>query len=145
MKSLNIVQKKEKVLNFIKKNILGVISTVSLEGKPESAVMVISQKNNLELIFQTPNNYRKYINLKYNPHVAIVFGFDLEEFTTVQYEGIAEEVYGKEIDKCRKIHVAKNPKSIDYAYLPQNKYFIVSPIWIRYWNFNTNERFELTF
>jgi len=137
--------KKKIILDFIKKNKLCVISTISSENKPESAVMVISQKDNLQLIFQTPNNYRKYINLKHNPRIAVVFGFDLEEFTTVQYEGIAEEAYGKEIDECRKIHVAKNPKSTDYAYLPQNKYFIVSPMWIRYWNFNTNERFELTF
>lgn len=140
-----INRERKRILDFIKKNKLGVISTISPNGSPESAVMVISQKDNLELIFQTPNNYRKYMNLKENPNVAIVFGFDLNEFTTVQYEGIAKEAEGKEVDECRRIHIAKNPKSADYAYLPENKYFIVSPNWIRYWNFNTNEKFELAF
>lgn len=138
-------KKKKIVLDFIMKNKLGVISTISAEGNPESAVMIISQKNNLELIFQTPNNYRKYANLKKNPKVAIAFGFDLEEFTTVQYEGIAREAQKEEIDECRKIHVSKNAKSVEYAYLPQNKYFIVSPKWVRYWNFISNENFVLSF
>lgn len=131
------------VLDFIKRNNLGVLSTVIPSHSPQSAVMIISQKDNLELIFQTPNDSRKYPNLKKNPKVAIAFGFNLEEFTTVQYEGEAKEALGNEIDECRKIHVAKNPKSAEYAYLPKNKYFIVSPKWIRYWDLNKNEKFTL--
>ncbi|MCH7641273.1 pyridoxamine 5'-phosphate oxidase family protein [Patescibacteria group bacterium] len=124
---------------------MGVISTVTLDGKPEAAVMVISQTDNFELIFQTPNDSRKYQNLKKNPNVAVAFGFDLEEFITVQFEGIAREVKGDEIDECRKIHVAKNPKSADYAYLPENKYFKVNPRWMTYLDFKKDKKFELTF
>ncbi len=140
---MNIRKKKKKVLDFIKKEKLGALATVTSDGQPEVAVMVISQEDNLELIFQTPNSYRKYKNLKSNPNVAICFGFDLKEFVTVQYEGISREAEEHEIDECRKIHVGKNPKSADYAYLSQNKYFIVKPKWIRYWDFKSDEVFEL--
>jgi len=138
-------QRRKIILDFIKKEKVGVLSTVTPDGKPEVAVMVISQTDNLELIFQTPTSYRKYENLKKNPSVAVVFGWDMEEFITVQYEGIAKEARGHEIDECRKIHIAKNPKSEKYANLSENKYFKVKPKWIRYWDFNTDEKIELTF
>jgi general stress protein 26 len=124
---------------------LGVISTVNSKGNPEAATMVVSQTEDLKLIFQTPNHYRKFKNIKNNSNVAITFGFSMDEFTTVQYEGVAKEAGADEIEICRNIHVAKNPKSKDYAYLPDNKYFIVSPKWARYWDFNKDEHFELEF
>ena len=138
-------KKRVKILNFIKKEKIGVVSTVNSGGSPEAATMVVSQTDDLNLIFQTPNHYRKYQNLKKNPHVAVTFGFSIEEFITVQYEGTAKEAEGGEVDICRKIHVSKNPKSADYAYLPENKYFIVKPKWIRYWDFNKNEIFITEF
>lgn len=138
-------QRRKTILDYIKKEKVGVLSTVTPDGKPEAAVMAISQTDDLELIFQTPKSYRKYVNLKKNPSVAVAFGWDMEEFITVQYEGIAKEAKGKEIDECRKIHVAKNPKSADYAYLADNKYFIIKPKWIRYWDFKTDEKFVLSF
>jgi general stress protein 26 len=138
-------QKRKIILDFIKKEKIGVLSTVTPDGKPEAAVMAISQTDNLELVFQTPKSYRKYINLKKNPNVAVAFGWDVKEFITVQYEGIAKEARGQEIDECRKIHIAKNPESEKYAYIPENKYFRVKPKWIRYWDFNSNEKIELSF
>ncbi len=135
---------KKVVIDFIKKNKIGTSSTISPDGKPEATSMAISQKDNLELIFQTPNNTRKYYNLKRNPRVAIVFGFDVDEFITIQYEGIAREAEAQEIDECRKIHINKGEKSQEYAYLPQNKYFIVKPRWIRYWDFDKNKTFILS-
>ena len=136
---------RKKILDFLNNEKIGVVATVNSEGKPEAATMVISQTDDLSLIFQTPNHYRKYKNLKKNPHVAITFGFNIDEFTTVQYEGVAREAGGEEIDMCRKIHVAKNPKSANYAYLSNNKYFIVTPKWIRYWDFIKDEKFILEF
>ena len=107
--------------------------------------MAISQKDNLQLIFQTPNDSRKYQNLKINPNVSVVFGFDFEEFITVQYEGVVKEAEERQVADFRNIHVSKNPKSAEYANLSKNKYFVISPKWVRYWNLKTNEKFELTF
>ena len=137
--------KKKRVLSFISKEILAAVATVDESGNPEVATMVVSQTDDLDLIFQTPNYYRKYKNIKNNPNIAVTFGFSLEDFTTVQFEGVANEAKGDEIEMCRKIYVGKNPRSKRYAHLPENKYFIVKPKWIRYWNFNKDEKFEMKF
>jgi len=138
-------EKHKKILNFIKRYKIGVLATVDTEGKPEAASMAFSQTVDLKLIFQTPNYYRKYGNLKKNPNVAVVFGFSLEEFIAVQYEGVAKEAGADEVGKFQKIHITKNPYSVRFTNLPENKYFIVEPKWIRYWDFKTEEKFVLKF
>ncbi|MBI3620125.1 pyridoxamine 5'-phosphate oxidase family protein [Candidatus Roizmanbacteria bacterium] len=136
---------KSQVLSFIRRHQVAIVSTVSPENKPEAATMGISEKDNLELIFQTPNTTRKYRNLKNNPNVAVTFGWDLNEFITVQYEGIVYELQEDEINEYRQIHITKNPISKPYAYLPTHKYFKIIPKWIRYWDIKKNKIFELTF
>jgi general stress protein 26 len=136
----------DKILTFIQGQRVGVLATSSKEGSPEAASMVISETDQLELIFQTPITARKYANLQHNDRVAVVFGWDLHEFTTVQFEGVAREVTDqKEREWCGKIHVAKNPKSKAYVDLMENKFFVVSPRWARYWDFKTDEQFEVYF
>lgn len=135
----------KEVYDFIHNEHVCVLSTITSEGNPESATMGFSEKEDLKLIFQTPNDTRKYKNLQNNPNVSIVIGWDLDKFITVQYEGITREVSEAEIEEVRKIHTTKNEASKKYAYLPENKYFIVSPKWIRYWAVKASEKFELNF
>ena len=135
----------KKIYDFIHNEHVCVISTVSPECKSEAATMGFSETEDLKLFFQTPNDTRKYQNLKSNQNVAIVIGWDLETFITIQYEGIASEVEDNEIDRVRNIHIAKNEASKKYAYLPENRYFIVAPKWIRYWDVKGNDKFEVTF
>jgi pyridoxine/pyridoxamine 5'-phosphate oxidase len=135
----------KKIYNFIHKAQVCVLSTVNIQGNPESAVMGHSEMEDLKVIFQTPNNTRKYNNLQKSTKVAIVFGWSLEDWITIQYEGDAKEVNAEEIEMCRQIHTAKDKIHEKYAYLPQNKYFIVSPKYIRYSDVKRNEKFELNF
>ena len=137
--------KQKIIMDFIKNEKLAVLATVTIDGKPEAAVMAFSEKDNFELIFQTPNDSRKYANLKKNPNVAVAYGWDLEKNITVQYEGVAKEAQGGEINECREIHSRKSQISAEYANIPENKYFKVIPKWIRYWDFKTDEKFVLTF
>src|SRR6185369_299136 len=126
-------QQKQTVLDYIKTQSLGVLATVNAKGLPEAATLSISQTDQLELIFQTPNSTRKYTNLQTNPHVAVVFGWSREDYITVQYEGVARQVTdADERTRIAAIHVAANPSSKPYADLPDNKFFIVSPTQIRY-------------
>ncbi len=138
-------ERKKLVLDYISKERVGVVSTISGNGSPEAAALIISQKSNLELIFQTPNTSRKYTNLKRNPRVAIVFGFDTDEFVTVQHEGIAREASPDEFDQLAAVHQAKSPQFAKYGRLPENKFFVVKPTWVRYWDFNSGQQFVLTF
>lgn len=125
---------KEKILNFIKKQVVGIVSTINSENnKPESAVVAFSETDNLELIFGTFNDTRKYKNLQSNNRVAFVIGWD---DITVQYEGVVEELSGEQAEKSRNIHLAKNPGSKKYAFDEKQRFFKITPTWIRYSDFN---------
>lgn len=124
------MDKKKFLYDFISKRKLGVIGTVTPDGKPEAAVMEAAVTPELELIFDTANITRKYANLRANPHVAFAFGW--EEWDTVQYEGVAQELSGKERKRCRSIFLARHPDARKWDTLPETTYFKITPVWIRY-------------
>lgn len=82
---------KQQALAFVRKNKLAVISTVSIEGKPEAATILYYCDNDFNFFFLTRNDTRKVVNLTSNKHVAIVIGTELGP-STMQMEGIAERV-----------------------------------------------------
>ncbi len=124
------MDKKKFILNFVKHHKIAVISTVNTKGNPQSAVVEFGETNSLELIFDTFSNSRKYINLKQNPNVSFVIGWD--EDKTVQYEGKALELSDKELLKYQKIYFAKNPRARKWQNVEGIKFFKVLPKWIRY-------------
>lgn len=67
---------------------------------------------------------RKYKNLKNNPKVAVAIGW--EEKKTLQYEGEAEELEGKELEKFKEIYFKKNPSAKNMSTL-QGKFTLKSP------------------
>ena len=64
--------------NFIQKHKLGVLATVSSLHMPEAAVVGIAVTTDLELVFDTIGNSRKSQNLRLNPKLAFVVGWDDE-------------------------------------------------------------------
>jgi len=137
---------KEKILHFMKKEELMVISTLNKEGKPQSAVVAYTETRDLEIIFGTFNNTRKYANLKNNASVSLVIGWNIDEKITIQLEGDAQELFGQELEKCRKLHIAKNPKREKWCYEVQERFFKIKPVWIRYSDLSKEpeEIFEIT-
>ena len=133
------------ILNFLKTQILGVVSTIdSQTSKPESALVAFSETDNLEIIFGTFNDTRKVPNILKNPHISFVVGFG---DVTVQYEGTAKFTEGEEEKKCRDTHLAKNPASKKYAFDPKQRFLKVSPTWIRYSDLSSTPEtiFEISF
>jgi len=130
--------RKKIIGDYMSKQLLAVVSTKNEFGDIESAVVAFTETDDLELIFQTPNSTRKYKNLKHDSQVAVVIGWDLNENITIQYEGIAIEADIQEIDKYRKIQLLKHNRSKKYAFLEENKYFKISPKWIRYSDLKTD-------
>lgn len=124
------MNKKQFLYNFINSRTFGVIATVTPDGRPEAAVMEMAVTPELVLIFDTADTTRKYANLKKNPAIAFAFGW--EAWDTVQFEGIAEELVGKERGMYRKIFLAKHPDAKKWDSLPETTYFRVVPRWIRY-------------
>ncbi|MFI5160984.1 MAG: pyridoxamine 5'-phosphate oxidase family protein [Sphingobacteriales bacterium] len=127
---------KDLVCNFIRQHQLAVVSTIGIDGKPESALVGIAVSGNLDIIFDTLKTSRKYSNILANHHVAIVVGWDNE--TTLQYEGIAE-VLGNDnaADNFRRTYYAAWPDGLERAETwPGLVHIRVTPKWIRYSNFN---------
>lgn len=133
------------ILDFLKQHTLAVIATVGTDSKPESAVVGISETEDLEVIFGTSNVSRKYQNLQSNPHVSFTIGWDDQDTITVQYEGRAQELSASEIEKAKAAHLKKIPTSAKFLERPDQRYFKVTPTWVRYSNFRGNNIFEVTF
>ena len=136
-----------KIVNFLKSNNLMVLSTITSNNQSQSALVAFAETKNLELIFGTFSNTRKYKNLKNNSQVSIVIGTDETTNLALQYEGIASEVTGKDLEQCQNHQLQKNPTSQKYASHKDQRYFKINPLWIRYSDLSKNpeEIFEIKF
>lgn len=123
-----------KILDLFAKNKYGVLSTISAEGKSQSAVVALTETDEYELIVGTSRNSRKYKNILLNPEVSVVIGWDND--TTVQYEGLARVLRGEEANECQKKHLAKHPESVVHREASDEVYILIKPTWIRYSNFS---------
>jgi uncharacterized pyridoxamine 5'-phosphate oxidase family protein len=121
--------------DFMRQYKLAVVSTVSADDKPESALIGIGVSAELEIVFDTLKTTRKYENILHNPNVALVIGWDDE--TTVQFEGIATKLAGPEDDRYREVYYEAYPDGRDRAANWAGLvHFKVTPKWLRYSCFN---------
>ena len=130
---------RKKVLDFISQQKLTVISSIGPNGGPQSAVIGFGQTERFELIFGTLNTSRKYQNIKADPHVSFVIGWGN---ATVQYEGLAHELSEADMSLVRETYWKKNTNAERFHNDPGQRYFKVSPKWIRYSDFGA-EPFEI--
>ena len=138
---------KKKIFEFLNNNELGVISTIhSHKNAPESAVVGFGNNDSLELIFGTSGNSRKYRNIQQNFNISFVIGWS-SETGTIQYEGIAKELTQKEAQEYIPLLVKKNLDNASYINKPDQRYFLVKPVWIRFYDNagNPPEIHEITF
>lgn len=100
-------------------------------AQPESALIAFAELDNLEIIFETFVNTRKYRNLKRNNRVALVVGWDTKHHVTLQYEGVAHPVTGTDIVKYRNIFLSKDtPCTEEFLLDPRVRLFRIVPTWI---------------
>jgi pyridoxine/pyridoxamine 5'-phosphate oxidase len=125
-------------LPFLQKHRLGVQSTVSPDGAPQAAVVGIAITSELEIIFDTLETTRKCRNLRSDPRIAFVIGWDQE--ITVQLEGIADEPAGAERDRILDAYFAVYPECRDHLAWTRITHFRVRPSWIRYSDFNAPQQ-----
>ncbi|MGB9433125.1 MAG: pyridoxamine 5'-phosphate oxidase family protein [Candidatus Acidiferrum sp.] len=128
----------DEIYQFMRSERLGVLATVSEEGRPEAALMGYAVTPQLEIIFDTVKTSRKYPNLKKNPQVAWVIGCATE--VTLQYEGVAEELEGEELAKFKKTYFAAFPEGPARESWPGITYFVVRPKWVRYCDYDPVKR-----
>jgi hypothetical protein len=121
---------RDELYAFIKARPLAVMASVSAKGAPEAALVGIAVTPELELVFDTLDATRKYPNLKRDPRIAFVIGWDGEE--TLQYEGLADEPEGDELERLKTLYFAAVPDGAARQDWPGLTYIRAKPRWIRF-------------
>jgi pyridoxine/pyridoxamine 5'-phosphate oxidase len=133
----------EQLYRFIHERKLAVISTTSPSRNPQSALVGIAVSPQLHIVFDTVKSSRKYANLKADPRISLVVGWDAE--VTVQYEGIATEPKGEALQQAQHIYFQTWPDGRERQQWPGITWFLITPLWIRYSDFDSHQIEEMTF
>lgn len=131
------------IYEFIRNRKLAVISSLGPRGEPQSALVGIAVSPELELVFDTVKTSRKYPNLKADPRISVVIGWEGEQ--TVQYEGMAGEPEGEELLRAKQTYFAAWPDGVRRQQWPGIAYFLIRPRWLRYSDFDTGRIEEMRF
>ena len=127
------------LLQFLRGHSLAVQSSVSLTGAPQAAVVGFVITDNFEIVFDTLDTTRKVQNLRRNPKIAFVIGGLLAgDERTVQYEGVADEPVGAELDRLKELYFATFPDGRQRQSWPGLIYIRARPTWIRFSDYNRN-------
>jgi pyridoxine/pyridoxamine 5'-phosphate oxidase len=129
---------REALLEFMRLEKYAVQTSVSPQGVPQAAVVGIAVTDRLEVVFDTLASSRKASNLRANPAIALVIGGTRDgDERTVQYEGVADEPSGGELERLLAVYYARFPEGPERRSWPGLIYMRVKPTWIRYSNFNS--------
>jgi hypothetical protein len=91
----------------------------------------------LEIIFDSVDTSRKIRNLLINQLISFVIGgLAPGDERTVQYEGIADEPTGSELERMKAIYFSVFPNGTERLAWPGIVYTRVRATWIRYSDFN---------
>ncbi len=103
------------------------------DGRPQAAVVGFAVSDLLELVFDTVTTSRKYQNLRRDPRIALVIGWDGE--VTTQVEGMADFPSGDELLRIRECYFAAYPDGRERLSWPGITHVRIRPTWIRFSDF----------
>ena len=125
------------LLQFMRSHRLAVEASVSPASGAQAAVVGIAITNDFEVIFDTVDTTRKARNLRDNPKIALVIGGWLQgDERTVQYEGVADEPRGRELERIKQAYFDVWPDGRIRQTWPGLIYIRARPTWIRYSDYN---------
>jgi general stress protein 26 len=125
------------LLEFLRIHRLAVQSSVSAAGAAQAAIVGFAVTDRFEIVFDTLATTRKARNLRQNPRVALVIGgWTPGDERTVQYEGVADEPSGPELERSKAAYYAAYPDGPDRVSWPGLIYVRVRPTWVRYSDYN---------
>jgi uncharacterized protein YhbP (UPF0306 family) len=104
---------------------------------PQAAVIGVAPLPGFGLVFDTLESTRKCQNLRRDPRIALVIGWD--DAQTVQYEGLADEPRGTELSAIKAAYFTQFSDGRSRESWPGITYFRVRPQWIRYSDFRGTE------
>jgi general stress protein 26 len=125
------------LLDFMRRHTLAVQASVSPSGSPQAAVVGVVITDDFDVFFDTLDQSRKAQNLRRNHRVAFVIGgLTPGDESTVQYEGIADEPTGADLERLQALYFSRFPDGRARQSWPGLIYVRARPTWIRYSNFN---------
>jgi len=125
----------QQLLAFARRHFLAVQSSISSNGDPQAAVVGIVVDDQFEVFFDTLATSRKCRNLRHDPRIALVIGWDLQEACTLQLQGYADEPTGDELARFKKLYFARFPDGVERQSWPDITYFRVRLHWARFSDF----------
>ena len=129
----------KELLEFLRRHRLAVQASVSATNGPQAAVVGFAVTDQFEIVFDTLDSSRKARNLRQNSRLALVIGGSNDgEEQTVQYEGIADEPSGAELERLKQVYYAAYPDGPSRLSWPGLIYVCVRPTWIRYSNYSVD-------
>jgi general stress protein 26 len=123
------------LLSFMREHSLAVQASVSPSGSAQAAAVGIVVTDDFEVFFDTVDESRKVENLRRNPRIALVIGGTAAGGRTVQYEGLADEPTGAELERLRELYFESFPDGHERQSWPGITYIRARPTWIRYSDF----------
>jgi uncharacterized protein YhbP (UPF0306 family) len=127
---------KQALHEFMGARRFAVMASVSPERAPEAALIGYAVTQDFELVFDTTDATRKFANLRTNPKIALVIGWENPQSAqysqTVQYEGIADEPKGGELERLQAVYFKAFPEHASHREWPGITWFRVKPRWIRH-------------
>jgi hypothetical protein len=129
---------KADILHFVRSHSFGVQASVSPSFTPQAAVVGFVMTDDFEVFFDTIASTRKVANLRQNSAVAFVIGgLANGEERTLQYEGVADEPTGAELERLKERYFLRFPDGRDRQRWPGILYVRIRPRWLRFSNFTT--------
>jgi general stress protein 26 len=126
------------LLSFMRRHRVAVEASVSSDGAPQAAIVGVAIGDDFELVFDTLQTSRKARNLRRDPRIALVLGgWGPGEERTVQYEGLADEPAGAELERVRELYFSVYPDGRERLAWPGLIHVRVRPTWLRYSDFGT--------
>lgn len=125
------------LLKFMREHRLAVQVSVSEEGRPQAAVVGIAVTDEFEIVFDTLSSTRKAANLRHDSRVAFVIGgLNDGDERSVQYEGVADEPSGNELERLKNRYYAVHPDGPSRLHWSGLVYIRARPVWVRYSDYN---------
>lgn len=106
---------------------------MAADGRPQAAVVGIATSDDLEIIFDAIAWSRKCENLRRDPRIALVIGWDRE--ITLQVDGVADFPEGDDLHRVRACYFQAYPDGRERLSWPGITHVRVRPTWLRYSDF----------
>jgi hypothetical protein len=126
------------LLAFLRRHRICVQASTFASGAPQAAVVGFAVSDDLEIVFDTIDDTRKAKNLRRDPRIALVVGWDDEQ--TVQIEGVADEPGGDDLARLKSVYFGVYPDGVERQGWKGITYVRVRPTWARYSDFRPGGR-----